>query len=198
MRRITILYPRDTRALGALARCGYVTEDQLKQAGLRDKRISSYEKDGLVERSIYSQPGSREEDQPVYRLTAVGRDLCRRELCMTHLYSAQNPGHDLAIADRYFSLTPDERSTWKTEAECRDIFAEHIRQLRDQGEEERAEELWNKLQDGLLSMPDAIYQPQGGPEICFEVVTNGYGQEEIQAKEDTAQALGLDIEFAKA
>lgn len=198
MRRITILYPRDTRALGALARCGYVTEDQLKQAGLRDKRISSYEKDGLVERSIYSQPGSREEDQPVYRLTAVGRDLCRRELCMTHLYSAQNPGHDLAIADRYFSLTPEERDTWKTESECRDIFAEYIRQLRDRGEEERAEELWNKLQDGLLSMPDAIYQPQGGPEICFEVVTNGYGQEEIQAKEDTAQALGLDIEFAKA
>lgn len=47
-------------------------------------------------------------------------------------------------------------------------------------------------------MPDAIYQPQGGPAICFEVVTNSYGQEEIQAKEDTAHALGLDIEFSKA
>ena len=165
---------------------------------MRDKRISSYEKDGLVERSVYSQPGDRGADRAVYCLTAAGRNLCRRELCMTHLYSAQNPGHDLAIADRYFSLTPEERDTWKTESECRDLFTEHIRQLRDQGEEERAEELWNKLQDGLLSMPDAIYQPQGGPEICFEVVTNSYGQEEIQAKEDTAQALGMDIEFTRA
>lgn len=52
---------------------------------------------------------------------------------MTHLYSAQNLAHDLAISDRYFSLTPEERDTWKTESECRDIFAEHIRQLRDQG-----------------------------------------------------------------
>ena len=151
---------------------------------MRDKRISSYEKDGLVERSVYSQPGDRGADRAVYCLTTAGRDLCRRELCMTHLYSAQNPGHDLAIADRYFFLTPEERDT--------------IPQLRDQGEEERAEELWNKLQDGLLSMPDAIYQPQSGPEICFEVVTNSYGQEEIQAKEDTAQALGMDIEFTRA
>lgn len=164
---------------------------------MRDKRISAYEKDGLVERSIYSQPGDREGDQTVFRLTAAGRDLCRHELCMTHLYSAQNPAHDLAISDRYFSLTPEERDTWKTESECHDIFAEHIRQLRDQGEEARAGELWNKLQEGLLSMPDAIYQPQGGPAICFEVVTYSYGQEEIQTKEDTAQALGLDIEFIK-
>ena len=109
-----------------------------------------------MERSIYSQPGDREGDQTVFRLTAAGRDLCRHELCMTHLYSAQNLAHDLAISDRYFSLTPEERDTWKTESECRDIFAEHIRQLRDQGEEARADELWNKLQEGLLSMPDAI------------------------------------------
>lgn len=198
IKRITNLYPRDIRALSALARCGYVTEEHLKQAGLRDKRIDSYQKDGLVERAIYSHPGSRETDRAVYCLTAAGRDLCRRELCMTGLYNAQNPAHDLAIAERYFSLPQEERETWKTESQCRDIFEEHLRQLRNQGEEERAQELWDKLQDGLLSMPDAIYQPQGGPAICFEVVTNSYGQEEIQAKEDTAEALGMDIEFTKA
>lgn len=54
-KRITTLYPRDIRALGALARCGHVAENQLKQAGLRDKRIVSYQKDGLVERSISCQ-----------------------------------------------------------------------------------------------------------------------------------------------
>ena len=45
---ITTLYPRDIRALSALARCGYVTADQLRENGLRDKRIHSYCKDGLV------------------------------------------------------------------------------------------------------------------------------------------------------
>ena len=41
------------------------------------------------------------------------------------------------------------------------------------------------------------YSPNAKHTICFEVVTNSYGQEEIQAKEDTAQTLGMDIEFSK-
>ena len=88
---------------------------------MRDKRISAYEKDGLVERSIYSQPGDREGDQTVFRLTAAGLDLCRHELCMTHPYSAQNPAHDLAISDRYFSLTPEEREREMKKAQAHGI-----------------------------------------------------------------------------
>lgn len=170
-KRITTIYPRDRKALSALSRCGYVSHEQLGQF-LRSKRIESYCKDDLIVKSVYSQPGSKATDQEVYRLTPKGRDFCRRELSLSRLYSAQNPAHDLALADRYFSLSENERETWQTESQSRDAVSEHIRQLREQGAEERARELWEKLQDGRLSMPDAVYTRSDGVSVAFEVVTN--------------------------
>ncbi len=170
-KRITTIYPRDRKALSALSRCGYVSHEQLGQF-LRNKRIKSYCKDGLVEKSIYSQPGSRASDQEVYRLTSKGRDFCRRELSITRLYGAQNPAHDLVLADRYFSLSESERETWQTESQSREIINAHIQHLREQGNEEHARELWDKLQDGRLSMPDAVYTRADGVSVAFEVVTN--------------------------
>ena len=115
--------------MSALSRCGYVNREQLSQF-LRNKRIESYCKDGLIEKSIYSQPGSKAADQEVYRLTSKGRDFCRRELSLTHLYSAQNPAHDLTLADRYFSLSEAERESWQTESQNRKAVNEHIQRLR--------------------------------------------------------------------
>ena len=194
---ITTLYPRDVRALSALARCGYVTADQLRENGLRDKRIHSYCKDGLVERVTHSRPGDREADRECFRLSKAGRDLCREELSC-RLYNAQNPAHDLCLSDRYHAISPEERATWKTESECRDIFTEHIQQLRDQGEEERAQELWDQYQDGRISMPDAMYTRSDGVTIAFEVITNNYGEAEISAKEEAAEELGATIEYCTA
>lgn len=194
---ITTLYPRDIRALSALARCGYVTADQLRENGLRDKRIHSYCKDGLIERVTHSRPGDREADRECFRLSKAGRDLCREELSC-RLYNAQNPAHDLCLSDRYHAISPEERATWKTESECRDLFSEHLRQLRDQGEEERAQELWDMYQDGRLSMPDAIYTRSDGVTVAYEVITNHYGEAEISAKEEAAEALGATIEYYRA
>ena len=101
---------------------------------------------------------------------------------MTRLYSAQNPAHDLVLADRYFSLSESERETWQTESQSREIINAHIRHLREQGNEEHARELWDKLQDGRLSMPDAVYTRADGVSVAFEVVTNNYGQAELEAK----------------
>lgn len=196
-KHITTLYPRDVKALSALARCGYVDREQLGEF-LRNKRIEGYCKDGLVERSVYSRPGSREHDREVYRLTAAGRSLCRRELSMSNLYSPQNPAHDLALAGRYFSLSEAERETWRTESQSRDALEEHIHQLRDQGEEARAEQLWEGLRSGSLSMPDAVYTTSEGVTVAFEVITNNYGQAELEAKEEAAEALGASVEFVRA
>lgn len=192
--RITTIYPRDVRALRALGSCGHLTAEQLREAGLRDKRIASYQKDGLIERVHFSRPGAR--DQVCYRTTAHGRDFISEHLSMRP-YVAQSPVHDLGLAGRYFSLTQAERETWQTEAQCRDILAEHIRQLQDQGEEERARELWDRLSDGQLSMPDGIYTSEIGQVIGVEVITSNYGEAEIAAKEETAGALGAEIEFTR-
>lgn len=148
-------------------------------------------------KSVYSQPGSKAADREVYRLTSKGRDFCRRELSLTRLYGAQNPAHDLALADRYFSLSENERETWQTENQSRDAISSYIQQLREQGEDERARELWDKLQDGRLSMPDAVYTRSDGVSVAFEVVTNNYGQAELEAKEQAAEALGSEIELQR-
>ena len=194
-KHITTIYPRDKHALSALARCGYVSREQLGEF-LREKRVQSYCKDGLIEKSIYSRPGARAQDVEVYRLTKAGRELCRRELSLS-TYCAQNPAHDLALADRYFSLSQTERETWRTESQSREDVSTEIRQLREQGEEERAGELWAKLQEGRLSMPDAVYMRSDGVSVAFEVVTNNYGQAELEAKEQAAEALGAEIEIQK-
>lgn len=196
MKRITTIYPRDRKALSTLSRCGYLNRDQLSQF-LRNKRIESYCKDGLITKSVYSQPGSKANDREVYRLTSKGRDFCRRELSLNRLYSAQNPAHDLVLADRYFSLSESERETWQTETQSREIINAHIQQLREQGDEEHARELWDKLQNGRLSMPDAVYTRSDGVSVAFEVVTNNYGQAELEAKEQAAEALGAEIEIQK-
>ena len=195
-KRITTIYPRDKHALSALARCGYVSREQLGEF-LREKRVQSYCKDGLVEKSIFSRPGAKAQDIEVYRLTKAGRELCRRELSLS-TYCAQNPAHDLALADRYFSLSQTERETWRTEGQSREDVYSEIRQLREQGEEERAGELWAKLQEGQLSMPDAVYTREDGVSVAFEVTTGNYGNEEITAKEEAAEALGAEIEFSRA
>jgi len=195
-KRITAIYPRDKHALSALARCGYVSREQLGEF-LREKRVQAYCKDGLVEKSIYSRPGARAQDVEVYRLTKAGRELCRRELSLS-IYCAQNPAHDLVLADRYFSLSQTERETWRTESQSREDVSTEIRQLREQGEEERAGELWAKLQEGRLSMPDAVYTREDGVSVAFEVTTGNYGNEEITAKEEAAEALGAEIEFSRA
>ena len=46
-------------------------------------------------------------------------------------------------------------------------------------------------------MPDASYTNENGVEIAFEVVTNNYGEAEIEAKETAAEELGLEIELHK-
>lgn len=197
-RHITRLYPRDVRAFSALARCGHVTQAQLKSCGLRDKRIYGYQRDGLVKKCVYSRPGNNKANDVIcFKLTDKGRNLCRNELSMPHIYGAQSPKHDLALSERYFSLSDSERSTWRTEGELRDAFREHIRQLEEQGEQERAQELLDKLQERAVSMPDASYTTETGVDIAYEIVTNNYGEAEIESKETAAEELGLSIEFQR-
>lgn len=195
--RITTIYPRDVRALTALGNCGHITKEQLYDAGLRDKRISAYEKDGLVQRVTYSRPGPRSGDRVCYKLTPAGRTFCEHHLSMSRPYVAQSAHHDLALAERYFSLSETERATWRTETQCRADLERHLVELRDRGAEEQSRALWDKLEEGRISMPDATYTTDSGISIAYEVVTNNYGEAEIQAKEEAAEALGAEIEYTK-
>jgi len=193
-KHITTLYPRDRQALTALSRTGYIDDNQLHQFW-RDKRIKSYLKDGLLAKDRVSSPGHREKARICYKLTTAGRELCRKELGMENMYRAQSPVHDLALADRYFTLTKEEQASWRTETEVKNQLEEHLHQMR----QDPIEALWaNRIQQdweqGKLSMPDAVYTNAEGIEVAFEVVTNHYGRAEIEAKQTVANLLDLKYE----
>lgn len=116
---ISSLYPRDSRVLTALARVGYLDETQMKLF-LRDKRISSYLKDGLIQRECISKASCTPEARNCYKLTPKGHKLCRNSLGLRYTYHAQSPAHDLRLAERYLKLAPEQQRTWQTETEVRD------------------------------------------------------------------------------
>lgn len=192
------IYPRDLKALGALAKCGHVSHDQLREF-VRDKRLSTYEKVGLIGRVPYNRPGDGEGDRTCYKLTTAGREFCRRELHFSNMYQPQSVAHDMGLSDHYFSLTVTERDSWQTETQVRDIYARHLDKLRDQGQEELAQSLWDRLQNGEVSPPDAIYTNESGEQVVVEVVTNNYGAEEIAEKVEFSEAIELanSIDFIR-
>lgn len=186
---------RDETAITAIGRCGHVSHAQLA-AVVSEKRILNYCRDGYIEKTLYSQPGTRERDQIAYKLTAKGRDLAEQMGKVTRCQHAQSPAHDLGIASRYFSITEQERATWQTETEITDRFHEYMDKLYDR---DRAE--WNRLndmqQEHAISPPDAVYTSSQGTEIAFEVVTNSYGHAEIEAKETFSEVMELSYEQSR-
>lgn len=112
-------------------------------------------------------------------------------------YHAQNPKHDIAIAEKYFSISVECRDQWSTESQIRDKFQGQLNDLRNQGKEEVARVYEDMLNRGLISMPDALYVDINGTEIAFEVVTNTYGQDEMRAKEALVEIMNYRYETTR-
>lgn len=193
MAHIKRMMSHDIAAFEALAKCGHISQEHFKQAGVGDARIGRYMKDGLVERVSWQ---NRDESGVCYKLTDEGKDFYYERTGFKSFYSAQSGAHDLAIAHKYFSLTPDERESFQTEREARIVFRQHLDDLREQGRSQEADHLASLLKTGQISMPDALYR-SGDRLIAFEVVTSSYGKAEIASKEAFVAAIGADADFVR-
>lgn len=187
---IATLYPRDKQVLTTLARVGYLDHNQMLTF-LREKRISGYLKDGLVQRECDSKPGKKSSDRACYKLTKTGHEICRQKLGMEYTYHAQSPTHDLCIAELYLNLSSKEQDTWQTETEVRARLEQQIQASHDLDAEDA-------LRSGKLSTPDAVYQSQDGTEVAFEVVTSNYSMADIQAKKDAAELMNCSYKEVRA
>ncbi len=83
-------------------------------------------RDKYIERCSVFNITSRTMDE-VYRLSAKGQELCRSQLALDHFYRSNSVAHDLSLADRYFSLSEAERSTWITESQFREILNDSMK-----------------------------------------------------------------------
>lgn len=192
---ITQFFNRDRLAFTSMTMCGHCSSSHLKECGLANSRINNYVRDGLVERVAYVNKGKAEY---CYKLTKAGREVAERNWALKSHYHSQSPKHDLTIANKYFSLEEKVRSSWLTETQARELLVDKIHQLREQGQIGQAISYEQMLDKGLLSSPDGIYTNEHGETIAFEVITNNYGEAEIQAKEAFTEVLGVIMELAKA
>lgn len=193
---ITQFFNRDKLAFTALSRCGHLGEAQLKQCGLAESRIKNYIRDGLVEKIAFKQGKDRTTGE-AYKLTKAGRELAENQWALRSHYHSQSPVHDLAIANKYFSLPDYLRETWRSETEARELIQEHFNRMREQGEEETAKLYQDMLERGIISCPDGLYTNEQGVTVSFETITNNYGEEELQAKEAFVQIMQTEYETTR-
>lgn len=182
-------YNRDRLALTSISKCGYCTKEQLK-IFIADKRLTNYERDSLVSKEVFNKNDG--EQLVAYRLTNNGRRLIEKQWGVKNHYIAQSITHDLGISSKYFSLNEEQRETWKTETEIRQEFEQRLEELR-YSDYERYGEVNKMLEDKLISVPDCAYRLEidRGIETYFEVITNAYGQAEIEAKERFVEIMNI-------
>ncbi|MCC0665438.1 hypothetical protein [Clostridioides sp. ZZV15-6597] len=179
---------RDEKALLSVSRCGYVSHNNLKEY-IAEKRILNYVRDGLVTKESFSKNNG--EQLIGYKLTADGRKFVEREYGFKDHQIAQSLNHDLGISNRYFSLSQEERDTWKTETQIKEEFQQRLEEIRDV-DYDRFEEINKLLEERQISAVDCSYEEkETGIEVYFEVITNSYGKAELEAKKRFIEIMNI-------
>lgn len=180
-------YNRDRLALTSLSKCGHCSKTNLNTY-IADKRIKNYIRDNLITKEVFNKNNG--EQIVAYKLTTQGRELLEKEWNVKNHYIAQSVPHDLGISNKYFSLTENEKESWKTETEIRQEFRDRLEELRTSNIS-RYREISELLEHKQISAPDCAYSLEKGTEVYFEVMTNSYGEQEIEAKEKFVEFMNI-------
>lgn len=195
---------KDKIAFQAFSNVGYCTREQLISNinGMSNKRIDNYVKAGYIKCEVCNK---RNENITSYKLTQEGKNYINKNFGITHNYVAQNPHHDKALADKYFSLTEKERATWKNETVLKNELKDFLKELeynkqvyqyenKQTHEIERytVEELLQRYEDREYSVCDCSYISESGVQIVYEVETNNYHKAEIKAKLEYCNIINCD------
>ncbi|MFN7251529.1 MAG: hypothetical protein ACK4M9_12145 [Anaerobacillus sp.] len=194
---ISQFFMRDKLAFTAMSKAGIVSAENLKHhCNLAESRIKNYVRDGYAEKILFKDG---KEFKEAYTLTSKGRELAERQWNLREHYHAQtrSPYHDLALSDKYFSLSEQVRETWKTETQVRIEFMDKLEELRQQGHRDQANEYFDMMKQGLISMPDNVYTTETGVEMAYEVITDNYGRQEMLAKEIAVSIMEYGYETVR-
>ncbi|MEO2601647.1 hypothetical protein [Clostridium butyricum] len=113
----------------------------------------------------------------------------RKKWGVKNHYIAQSVNHDLGISNKYFSLSDSEKETWKTETEIRKEFEEKLEELRN-SDFERYNDINKMVEEKSMSVPDCAYI-ENNIEVYLEIITNSYGQAEVEAKERFIEIMDI-------
>lgn len=103
--------------------------------------------------------------------------------------------HDLALANHYcFNMTREEQLSCRTEAQQRyefEEFAHTLTRSDDEDEREKGYQMLEDLKNNNVSMCDFAYTSGDGEEIGFEITTDSYTPEMVEAKQSYCESAGL-------
>lgn len=196
------IYPKDRRCFSIMAKTGSMSKDTFHQLEISDNRIKTYKQNGLIrEVSVPDRHGNGVKT--FYELTSKkGKDFCRQECNVKDFISNGNASVHNAKVSEYLAnnLTKNELSTVMSERELHPFIEDRLQEYWDKQEYDHYNELLEALNNNQLSMPDVIYKSESNPGmiIAIEVITDNYGNEEISAKLETAELLGIEIQIVEA
>ena len=109
--------------------------------------------------------------------------------------------HDIGLANHYcFNMTQAERDTVRTESQQRDELEEYAQSLLRselEGDRDRGQEILQDLKENNISMCDMAYTSVDSSgcevQIGFEITTDNYTKEMVQAKEDYCAYASLQF-----
>ena len=162
--------------LKAMAICGHVRAEALIDKWSA-RGIRTFVEEGIIEKVTYV---NKKEIVEAYKLTERGSNYVRKYVYDDGIYRSKSIIHDLAMYDRYYSLTNKERESVKTETQLR----RELEVMYHKGEVTE-EEYKN------ISCVDFSYTSRTGEVVGFEVITKNYTNAEIQSKQDYCSVVGM-------
>ena len=191
------IYPKDRRCMSILAKSGAMSRDTFHKLEISDNRIKSYKQAGLIkEVSVPNKHGSGIKS--FYELTTKkGKDFCRQECGIKHFISNGNASlHNAKVSEHLAnSLSKKELDYVMSERELKPFIESRLQEYLDKQEHDHYEELMSALKNNQLSMPDIVYKTEMGTYEAIEVITDNYGNEEIESKTMTCELLSIEVTF---
>ena len=175
----------DIKAIKGMAVCGHVRAEYIEDIWSA-RRIRSFTEERLIEKVSYA---TKKGSIVCYKLTERGVNYAKKYIIPGHqIYASKSIVHDVYMSDHYFTKMSDtERETIKTETEIKSEFKEML----VSGE-------ISKYTYDSCSCVDFSYTSDSGEIIGYEVVTDNYTQQDIQAKQTFCRVYGCTYQEVRA
>lgn len=174
LKYIKKLSDKDKKVLMAMAKCGYVGEEELLKI-VTANRIYSFMRESLIIKDGYYHEKNRIIG---YRLSEKGNRMVKEVLGINYIQHAQTVLHDNITSRFYLNLPEDEQQSFKCESEIKEM----LEKMKDELEV-------NKEYSAL----DGVYMNKEGIWIGVEAVVN-YPKCLIEEKKNTCDLFNWKYE----
>ena len=200
------LKPKDIELFLCLSKVGMISSDKIDNKENRKNYFDTNINTNQINKYINCNYIIKEsyENNYYYRLTSEGRNFCKKQVSklyddinLKHPYRWQSYNHCSKIEDKYFSLTENEQSTWKSEEVLKYEFDSYLREISDRHSDNYDFSLSNEIKEMIsnhqLSTCDCSYVSESGIEILYEATTNSYGNLEIEQKINYSNVMNMTL-----